>query len=67
MMSVQFTLVQVVKLSELTPRQLQKVYLRFCKELYILSRLQHERIVKLHGCTSTVEELSLLMEVSATT
>jgi hypothetical protein len=36
------------------------------KELFILSRLQHERIVKLHGCTSTVEEMALLMEVSST-
>eukprot|EP00953_Heterococcus_sp_UTEX-ZZ885_P022280 12334-Heterococcus_DN1.PRE.2 len=53
---------KVVKLSELTPRQLQKVYLRFCKELYILSKLQDERIVKLHGCTSTVEEMSLLID-----
>jgi Protein kinase domain len=58
---------KVVKLSELTPRQLQKVYMRFAKELYILSQLQHERIVKLHGCVSTVEKLTLLMEVSSIT
>jgi Protein tyrosine and serine/threonine kinase len=58
---------KVVKLTELTPRQLQKVYMRFAKELYILSQLQHERIVKLHGAVSTVEELTLLMEVSSIT
>jgi Protein tyrosine and serine/threonine kinase len=58
---------KVVKLTELTPRQLQKVYMRFAKELYILSQLQHERVVKLHGAVSTVEELTLLMEVSSTT
>jgi Protein tyrosine and serine/threonine kinase len=58
---------KVVKLAELTPRQLQKVYMRFAKELYKLSQLQHERIVQLHGCISTVEELTLLIEVRSMT
>jgi hypothetical protein len=58
---------KVVKLTELAPRQLQKVYMRFAKELFILSKLQHARVVKLYGCVSTVEDLTLLMEVSLTT
>jgi Protein kinase domain len=56
-----------VKLTELAPRQLQKVYMRFAKELFILSKLQHARVVKLYGCVSTVEALTLLMEVSSAT
>jgi Protein tyrosine and serine/threonine kinase len=57
---------KVVKLTELAPRQLQKVYLRFAKELFILSKLQHARVVKLYGCVSTVGDLTILMEVSST-
>jgi Protein tyrosine and serine/threonine kinase len=54
---------QVVNLSALSPIQLQKVYVKFTKELYILSKLQHPRIVTVYGCATTVEELTLVMEV----
>jgi Protein tyrosine and serine/threonine kinase len=55
---------QVVNLSALSPIQLQKVYVKFTKELYILSKLQHPRIIAVYGCATTVEELTLVMEVS---
>jgi Protein tyrosine and serine/threonine kinase len=58
---------QVVNLSALSPIQLQKVYVKFTKELYILSKLQHPRIVTVYGCATTVEELTLVMEVSIVT
>jgi hypothetical protein len=56
---------QVVNLSALSPLQLQKVYVKFTRELYILSKLQHPRVVIVHGCATTLEELTLVMEVSA--
>jgi Protein tyrosine and serine/threonine kinase len=56
---------QVVNLSALSPVQLQKVYVKFTKELYILSKLQHPRVVTVYGCATTIEELTLVMEVSA--
>jgi hypothetical protein len=56
-------LVQVVKLTELSAHQLQKVFLKFAKELFMLTRLQHPRIVTVHACATTVEELTLVMEV----
>jgi Protein tyrosine and serine/threonine kinase len=60
------TNVQVVNLSALSPKQLQKVYVKFTKELFILSKLQHPRVVTVYGCATTVEELTLVMEVSTT-
>jgi hypothetical protein len=62
---LQHEYIQVVSLSALSPIQLQKVYVKFTKELYILSKLQHPRIVTVYGCATTVEELTLVMEVSA--
>jgi Protein tyrosine and serine/threonine kinase len=56
---------QVVNLTTLSPLQLQKVLLKFAKELYILSKLQHPRVVTVYGCATTVEELTLVMEVSS--
>jgi serine/threonine protein kinase len=55
---------QVVSLKGLSLQQLQKVYLKFCKELYILSKLQHPRVVTVYGCATTRDELTLVMEVS---
>jgi hypothetical protein len=60
-----YPLAQVVNLTTLSPLQLQKVLLKFAKELYILSKLQHPRVVTVFGCATTVEELTLVMEVSA--
>jgi Protein tyrosine and serine/threonine kinase len=58
---------QVVDLTSLapTPRQLQQVYLAFAKEIYMLSKLQHPHVITLHGCVSTLEELTLIMEVTS--
>jgi hypothetical protein len=39
------------------------MYLRFTKELFILHQLQHPRIVPVYACSSTFDELSLVMKV----
>jgi hypothetical protein len=57
-------LTQVVRLVEVEPKDLQKLYLRLTKELYILTNLQHERVVQLHACAATRDEITLVMEVS---
>jgi predicted Ser/Thr protein kinase len=40
----------------------KRVYLTFSNELYMLSKLQHERIIKFHGYYSTVGEVALVVE-----
>jgi hypothetical protein len=40
------------------------MYLRFTKELFILHQLQHPRIVPVYACSSTLDELSLVMKVT---
>jgi hypothetical protein len=57
-------LLQVVKLQDLSVKQKQRMYLRFTKELFILHQLQHERIVPVYACASTLDELTLVMKVS---
>jgi hypothetical protein len=40
------------------------MYLRFTKELFILHQLQHPRIVPVYACSSTLDELTLVMQVT---
>jgi Protein tyrosine and serine/threonine kinase len=56
-------LLQVVNLSELKTEQLERVYSKFAKELYILSKLRAPQIVNIYGACTTVTELTLVMEV----
>jgi hypothetical protein len=53
---------KVVQLTGLSMKLLQKVYVKFAKELYILSRLQSPRVVTLYGCVSSITEVSLILE-----
>ncbi|KAG5178184.1 kinase-like domain-containing protein [Tribonema minus] len=46
----------------MTAEQLQRVYMRFSREVYILSTLQSPRIVPLYACASTTEDLTLVMQ-----
>jgi hypothetical protein len=55
---------QVVKLHDLSAKQKQRMYLRFTKELFILHQLQHARIVPVYACSSTLDELTLIMKVT---
>jgi hypothetical protein len=52
-----------VNLSELKAEQLERVYLKFAKELYILSKLRAPQIVNIYGACTTTTELTLVMEV----
>jgi serine/threonine protein kinase len=56
-------ILQVVKLQDLSVKQKQRMYLRFTKELFILHQLQHERIVPVYACASTLDEVTLVMKV----
>ena len=51
-----------VPLGEFDDRQLQSVYLRFTRELYILSKLKHERVVAIYGAAASESRLALIME-----
>jgi Protein tyrosine and serine/threonine kinase len=53
---------KVVSLEGLTDAQLQTVYLRFARELYILSSLKSERVVAVHGAATSCTQLALVME-----
>ena len=53
---------QVVNLEEMPSVQKEKVYMRFAKELFILSKLRHPRVVTLICCTTSLAELTLIME-----
>jgi hypothetical protein len=54
---------KVVKLQDLSVKQKQRMYLRFTKELFILHQLQHERIVPVYACASTLDEVTLVIKV----
>jgi hypothetical protein len=56
-------ILQVVKLQDLSVKQKQRMYLRFTKDLFILHQLQHERIVPVYACASTLDEVTLVMKV----
>ncbi|CAM9440985.1 unnamed protein product [Chrysoparadoxa australica] len=54
---------KVIQLKGLTPAQKQKIYLRFCKELVNLSKVQsHQCVVSTRGVVTTADELVLVME-----
>ncbi|KAG5188297.1 hypothetical protein JKP88DRAFT_267618 [Tribonema minus] len=53
---------KVVSLADMTPAQIQRVMMNFAREVYILTRLVSPRVVSLHGCVSSVGELTLVME-----
>jgi serine/threonine protein kinase len=53
---------KVVSLEGLTDAQLQSVYLRFARELYILSSLKSDRVVAVHGAATSCTQLALVME-----
>ncbi|CAM9886582.1 unnamed protein product [Ascophyllum nodosum] len=46
----------------LRPEDTNRVFGRFVKELYILSRLRSERVVSVYGAVATHTELTLVME-----
>lgn len=41
-----------------------QVYIKFTRELYMLSKLRHPRVVELVGCAASTTELTILLEVS---
>ena len=49
-------------LNGLSDAQLQTVYLRFSRELYILSSLKSDRIISVFGAVTTLSKLTLVME-----
>jgi len=51
-----------VPLEGLSDAQLQTVYLRFSRELYILSSLKSDRIISVFGAVTTLSKLTLVME-----
>jgi len=53
---------KVIQLSGTPMKQLQKIYLKFSKELYILSKIQSPRIVTLYGSSCTLNEVTLVLE-----
>eukprot|EP00611_Tribonema_gayanum_P005290 TRINITY_DN1452_c0_g2_i4.p2 TRINITY_DN1452_c0_g2~~TRINITY_DN1452_c0_g2_i4.p2 ORF type:complete len:384 (+),score=157.66 TRINITY_DN1452_c0_g2_i4:233-1384(+) len=53
---------KVLRLGDLLPEQLQKVYIKFTKELYILATLRHPRVVEVVGCAASATEMTILME-----
>ena len=51
-----------VSLEGLTDAQLQTVYLRFARELYILSSLKSDRVISVFGAVTSLSKLTLVME-----
>jgi tRNA A-37 threonylcarbamoyl transferase component Bud32 len=51
-----------VEISDFNARQLQQVYLRFAKEIYVLSKLSHNHIISIRGAVATTDQLCILLD-----